>query len=240
MKKIALEEAYAVPNVALLTPQLNALPEFATSREKLEDMGAGRIAAMDEGEIEISVLSPTSPGPQGFVDPALEVEKSREWNDYVANTIAPNSKRLKAFAALPTNDPDAMCLELTRAVKELGMLGALVNGYDNSGDFTQASYYDEPLYLEFWKCAAELDVPIYIHPRVVPTGRVTTYGPYGELYGAAWGFHVETGEHVLRLIVSGLFDKVPDVKIAIGHLGDDGNTGVALFSCIAHRNDGSA
>ena len=219
MKKIALEEAYAVPGIAEHTPQLNSLPEFALCRERLEDLAELRLAAMDEGEIELSVVSPTSPATQGIVDASVGAMFAREWNDYVANAIEPNRKRLRAFAAMPTRDPDAMIMELTHAVKELGMAGALINGYDNAGG-NEEIYYDAPQYLDFWKAAAELDVPIYIHPRVVPPDRVTTYKPYPELGGAAWGFHVETGEHILRLIMSGLFDKVPGVKIAIGHMGE--------------------
>jgi len=221
MKKIALEEAYVVPNVAQWTPQVNALPEFALCRPFLEDFADERLRAMDEGEIEIAVLSPTTPGPQGFVDATLEKTLSREWNEYVANAIAPNSDRLKAFAALPMRDVDEAIEELFYAVNELGLVGALLNGYDNAGENTNTPiYYDLPQYVDFWKAAADLDVPIYLHPRVVPPGRETTYKPYPELMGAAWGFHVETAEHVLRIIMSGVFDKVPDLKLTIGHLGE--------------------
>ena len=219
MKKIALEEAYAVPGVAKYTPQLNSLPEFPLCRERLEDLAELRLAAMDKGEIELSVVSATSPATQGVVDASLEASLSREWNYYVANAIEPNKKRLRAFAALPMRNPDEAITELTYAVKELGMVGALLNGYDDAGG-NEEIYYDAPEYLDFWKTAAALDVPIYIHPRVVPPNRVTTYKPYPELGSAAWGFHVETGEHIMRIIMSGLFDKVPDAKIIIGHMGE--------------------
>ena len=221
MKKIALEEAYAVPGQAQYTPQLNSLPEYALCRHMLEDLAEIRLKAMDEGEIEISVVSPTSPGPQGFTDAGLEGQLCREWNDHVAEAIEPNKKRLRAFAAMPMRNPDEAIKELTRSVKELGMVGAMINGYDNAGENTDTPiYYDLPQYVDFFKAAAALDVPVYIHPRVVPPGRETTYKPYPELYGAAWGFHIETAEHMLRLIMSGIFDKVPDLKIIIGHLGE--------------------
>lgn len=92
----------------------------------------------------------------------------------------------------------------------------MINGYDNSGNLAPI-YYDAPEYLDFWKPAETLDVPIYIHPRTVPDDREK---PYPELRGAAWGFHVETAEHILRMIISGLFDKVPNIKIILGHLGE--------------------
>ena len=219
MKKIALEEAFAVKGVEAYTPQILKLREFRQNEEKLHNLADLRLRAMDEGEIEIAVLSATSPSIQGIADPKTEAETARIWNSYVAEAIQPNKDRLRAFACLPMRYPDAAVDELRRAVKELGLVGALINGYDNAGGL-EPIYYDAPEYLDFWKAAEELDVPIYIHPRPVPDERETTYRPYPELKSASWGFHVETAEHVLRLIVSGLFDKVPNLKIILGHLGE--------------------
>lgn len=219
MKKIALEEAFAVPGVEEFTPQLLSLREFPQSKARLQDLTGLRLQAMDEGELELAVLSATSPSIQGIYDPKLEVETARRWNDYVAGAIAPHKDRLRAFACLPMRDPQAAAEELCRGVKELGLVGAMINGYDNAGG-SPAVYYDAPEYLDFWKTAEALDVPVYLHPRTVPDDRETTYKPYPELRGSAWGFHVETCEHVLRMIISGLFDKVPNVKVILGHLGE--------------------
>lgn len=219
MKKIALEEAFAVKGVEEFTPQLLSLREFRQNEAKLIDLLDMRIRAMDEGEVDISVISATSPSIQGLKNHKIEVETARMWNDYVAEAIQSYKNRLRAFACLPMREPDAAIEELTRAVKELGFVGALINGYDNAGSQTPI-YYDAPEYLDFWKVAEALDVPIYIHPRTVPDARETTYKSYPELKGAAWGFHVETAEHVLRMIISGLFDKVPNLKIILGHLGE--------------------
>ena len=219
MKKIALEEAFAVKGVENFTPQLLKLREFRQNEAKLHDLADMRLRAMDEGEVEIAVVSATSPGIQGIKDPNIEVETARAWNDYLAEAIQPNKDRLRAFACLPMRFPDAAIDELNRAVKDLGFVGALINGYDNAGN-SEPIYYDVPEYLAFWKAAEALDVPIYLHPRPVPDDRETTYKPYPELKSASWGFHVETGEHVLRLILSGLFDKAPDLKIIVGHLGE--------------------
>ena len=219
MRKIALEEAFAVKGVENFTPQLLKLREFRQNEAKLHDLADMRLRAMDEGGVEIAVLSATSPSIQGVRDPNIEIDTARAWNDYVAQAIRPRSDRLRAFACLPMRYPDAAIDELRRAVGDLGLVGALINGYDNAGDL-EPVYYDVPEYLDFWKAAEELDVPIYIHPRTVPDDRETTYKPYPELKSASWGFHVETGEHVLRLILSGLFDKVPGLQIVLGHMGE--------------------
>lgn len=217
--KIALEEAFAIAGVEELTPISKTMREFKDNRKKLDDICGQRIKAMDEGEIDISVLSTTVPGIQGLVDAGPAVDLARQWNDYLAEAIAPQSRRLRGFAALPTRDPEAACAELVRAVEELGFVGALLNGYDNSGD-GQALYYDAPQYLDLWRTAAELDVPIYLHPRVAEADRAARYADYPQLRGAAWGFHVETGEHLLRIILGGVFDKVPNAKMIIGHMGE--------------------
>ena len=219
MKKIALEETFAVKGVEDFTPQLLVLREFRQNENRLRDLAEMRLRAMDEGEIELSVLSATSPSIQGIKDPNIEIETSRAWNDYTAQAILPSKDRLRAFACLPMRYPDAAIDELRRAVKDLGFLGALINGYDNAGD-SAPIYYDAPEYIDFWKAAEALDVPIYIHPRTVPDDRETTYKPYPELKSAAWGFHIETAEHLLRLIISGLFDKVSNLKIIVGHMGE--------------------
>ena len=219
MKKITLEEAFAVKSVENYTPQILKLREFRQKEAELHDLAEMRLRAMDEGEVDIAVVSATSPSIQGLKNPEIEIETARAWNDYVAEAIAPNRARLRAFACLPMRYPDAAAAELCRAVKDLGLLGALVNGYDNSGDL-EPVYYDAPEYLDFWKTAESLDVPVYIHPRTVPDDRETTYKPYPELKSASWGFHVETAEHVLRLIISGLFDRAPNLKIIIGHMGE--------------------
>ena len=219
MKKIAIEEAFAVKGVEEYTPQLLSLREFRQEEARLHDLVDMRVKAMEEGEIEMMVLSATSPGIQGIRDPNIAVQTAREWNDYIAEAIQGHEDRYRAFACLPSRDPDACIDELNRAVKELKLVGALLNGYDNAGGNTPI-YYDAPEYLDFWKAAAELDVPVYIHPRTVPDDRITTYFPYPELKGAAWGFHVETGEHILRMIINGVFDKVPEIKLILGHLGE--------------------
>jgi 2,3-dihydroxybenzoate decarboxylase len=217
--KIALEEAFAVKGVETYTPQILKLREFRQNEAKLHDLADMRLRAMDEGEVEIAVLSATSPSIQGITDPNTEIDTARAWNDYVAKAIAPNMNRLRAFACLPMRYPDAAIDELRRAVCDLGLVGAMINGYDNAGGL-EPLYYDAPQYLDFWKAAEALDVPVYIHPRTVPDDRETSYKPYPELKGSAWGFHIETAEHVLRLIVSGLLDKVPDIKIFLGHMGE--------------------
>jgi len=69
--------------------------------------------------------------------------------------------------------------------------------------------------------AQALNVPIYLHPTVPPPSVYQTYYQgYPSSLIPAWGFNVDTGLHALRLIMKGLFDKYPKLKIILGHMGE--------------------
>src|SRR5690606_39592108 len=82
---------------------------------------------MDEAGITVQVLSNTGPGPD-LVAGADGVALAREMNDHLAAAIARYPDRFAGFAVLPLQSPDAAAVELRRAVKELGFVGALING----------------------------------------------------------------------------------------------------------------
>jgi len=223
MRKIALEEAVAVPGQRDLVPGGRSSFEYQAMMpvyDQLTDITGERLRHMDAGGIEVSVLSVTAPGAQGIPADRDAAGLVTGWNDYLAAAVDGHADRFACFAALPMRDPDAAVRELRRCVGELGFVGALVNGYDDGDGSSGPLYYDAPAYLLFWQCVEELGVPVYLHPRSVPSGRVTAYRGYPQLNGAAWGFHVETAEHVLRLILSGLFDRCPRLQVIIGHMGE--------------------
>jgi 2,3-dihydroxybenzoate decarboxylase len=94
----------------------------------------------------------------------------------------------------------------------------MVNGYTNSTSGIGAQYLDEARFLPFWEAAAALGAPVYLHPR--PPLDQRCYEGHPELIGAAWGFAPETATHALRLIYSGLFDRLPNLTLVLGHLGE--------------------
>jgi 2,3-dihydroxybenzoate decarboxylase len=145
---------------------------------------------------------------------------AREANDILAAEIRKRPDRFAGFAALPMQDPDEAARELTRCVKELGFVGALVNGFSQAGSADSALYYDLPQYRPFWRTVAELDVPFYLHPRNPLPGAVPGYAGHNWLLGPNWAFHAETAVHALRLIGAGLFDAHPTLQIILGHLGE--------------------
>jgi 2,3-dihydroxybenzoate decarboxylase len=145
---------------------------------------------------------------------------AREANDHLAAEIAKRPDRFAGFAALAMQDPEEAARELTRCVKELGFVGALVNGFSQAGEPDSAIYYDLPQYRPFWRTVAELDVPFYLHPRNPLPGDIRAYEGHSWLLGPNWAFHAETAVHALRLIGSGLFDEFPTLQVVLGHLGE--------------------
>jgi predicted TIM-barrel fold metal-dependent hydrolase len=141
-------------------------------------------------------------------------------NDELAASVAAHPKRLAGFATLALKDAVGAVAELERCVTRLGFRGALVDGT------TEGLFLDDPRFLPVFEAAAQLGVPVYLHPAPPPETVKHAYfsglpGELGHLLSiAGWGWHAETGLHTLRLIVSGLFDKVPGLQLIIGHMGE--------------------
>jgi gamma-resorcylate decarboxylase len=223
--KIALEEhvvlpALSTPGAAGSSADVNDPDYFADVRRRLAELDL-RLEDMDRCGIDTMVLSLSQPGIQGISDRKTAVETSRRVNDeLVEHFISPHPSRFAGFAAVPVQDPTAAGDELERAVKQLGLKGALINGYSNIDDAGTAQYLDEPPVWDFWARVAALDVPVYLHPRDPMPSQQRIYQGYPVLVGSAWGFGVETGTHALRLMMSGLFDRYPNLTVILGHLAE--------------------
>jgi predicted TIM-barrel fold metal-dependent hydrolase len=174
---------------------------------------------MDAAGISVEVLSNTGAGPD-LVAGADGVTLAREMNDHLAAAVARHPDRFAGFAVLPMQNGDACAAELTRAVRELGFVGALINGT------TEGRFLDHPSYDGLLAAAEVLDVPIYIHPHLAPEPVRQAYyadlpaGPARVIEQAGWGWHSETAIHVLRLVVAGVLDRHPRLKLIIGHMGE--------------------
>jgi 2,3-dihydroxybenzoate decarboxylase len=86
---------------------------------------------------------------------------------------------------------------------------------------THGRFMDDKQFRPIFERAAALDVPLYIHPT--PPHKAVNeayFKEYPVLAGAPLGFTIETLTHTFRLIVSGLFDEFPGLKIIVGHLGE--------------------
>jgi len=181
--------------------------------ERLLDLGEQRIRHMDETGIDKAILALTSPGAQ----PLLDVKEARglaqRANDYLAEQVAAYTDRYVGMATVAPQDPEWSAREIVRGARELGFKGVQVNSH------TQGEYLDHPRFDPIFRALADTGHPLYIHPATPPDSMI---GPMLEagLDGAIFGFGVETGLHLLRLITSGIFDRYPDLQIMVGHMGE--------------------
>jgi predicted TIM-barrel fold metal-dependent hydrolase len=221
MRVIALEEHFWTPAVAEAIGALrnpDAGPDSPLGAN-LADLGERRLAAMDAGGIDLQVISHTTPGVQ-HLDGPTAVPLAREANDVLAAAVRAHPDRFAGLATLPTSDPAAAADELSRSVEELGLLGAMVNGH------TSGRFLDEPAFAPLLERFERLDVPLYIHPtEPVPAVRAAYYEGFAPtvtwfLSAAAWGWHSEAALHVLRMVLGGVFDRHPRLRVIVGHMGE--------------------
>jgi uncharacterized protein len=226
MRTIALEEHFLAKGFREVM-QRNASskggvlsPMMTVERQsKLTDLDTLRLQDMDTGGIDLQVISDIGstvvryPGDEG-------VQLAREANDQLAQACATHPDRFAGFATLPMTKPEAAVDELERAVRLLGLKGAMLFGTTNG------RFLDDPAFLPVLERAAALFVPIYLHPAEPPAPvREAYYTGLDPVVGIGlatfgWGWHSEVGMHALRLILAGVFDRLPTLQIIIGHMGE--------------------
>lgn len=226
MRIITLEEHVTFPELTKLIPE-NIISNQSVDQSaklgklalKLADVNGERLDSMNESGISMQVLSVAGAGAD-LLDPDNGPDFARKYNDTLAQKIAENLDRFAAFAHLPMTDPEAAAEELERTITTHHFKGALING------LTQGRFLDHHLFAPVLEKAEKLDVPIYLHPGLPPKAVVAAYysglpeDAGTALSIAGWGWHSETAIHILRLIVSGTFDRYPKLKMIIGHMGE--------------------
>ena len=200
------------------------------SEPGVSDLCAGRIAYMDAHGIDAQVISCVRILPLGM-DPEFSVPLCHEVNDLMYEKASHYPGRFYLFANLPYGDGRAAAAELERCVKELGFVGAVMSGHYNDLP------YDDESYFPIFEKAVELDVPIYLHPGRVNPQIIKHYydGKWSPratalLAGFGVGWHYDVGMQVLRMMMAGHFDRLPELKIMVGHWGE-------LVSFYMYRTD---
>ena len=235
MKIITLEEHYADQRIMDANKAFNKnrppmMPEQAEAMKFLMSRSfpgpelldfEKRIEYMDRNRINVQVLSMTSPV-SDLVPAEEQVRICRQANDITKQHMDEYPGRFQGFASLPMADPDAAASELERCVKKLGFCGAMLAGR------YKGRFYNEAEFFPIFEKAAELDVPVYFHPALIPMEVQEAYymsDAYSwivgaELASAGYGWHSEVGIQIMRLILSGIFDKLPNLKFISGHWGE--------------------
>jgi 5-carboxyvanillate decarboxylase len=231
LRKIAVEEAFSIPEVAQALKQVarapgdssdlplvrgiyDAQPGYGDMKflDGLLDIEGKRLKEMDQYGVDMQVLSLTAPGVQMF-DADTACELATLANDRLAEVISRHPKRFAGLAAFAPQSPKRAVKEMERAMQRLKLNGFILNSH------THSEYLDDPKYWPILEAAEALDGCIYIHPRGASDGLKGPLRDYG-MDSAMWGYGVEVGTHAVRMMASGLFDRFPKLKICIGHMGE--------------------
>jgi len=197
-----------VPNGQDMQKRVRGVPMLADLDE--------RFRVMDRfGADYRQVLSLASPPLEIMFGANGAVEMAQIANDGMAELVRRHPDRFPAFtASLPMNDPDAALVETHRAIKQLGARGIQI--------FTNVNGHalDEPQYAPLFEAMAQYDLPIWVHPArgaEFPDYRAEKKSKYEIWWTFGWPY--ETSVFMARMVFSGLFDRLPDLKFITHHMG---------------------
>jgi predicted TIM-barrel fold metal-dependent hydrolase len=225
MKIIAIEEHFLTPEIRAawkaseIGTEGTSVFDMGDIESRLDDLSDSRIALMDESGIDVQVLSVTTPALHNL-DAAVSIPLARRTNDLLAATIAKHPTRFQGFATLPMAAPHEAAQELERAVRALGLRGAMLCGRIREKNLDHADF------LPVLETAARLGVPLFIHPQIPQRAvRDVYYSGFSEQIDTAFaafalGWHYEAGIQFVRLILAGAFEKFPSLQIILGHWGE--------------------
>jgi len=189
---------------------LKAFPE----RPSLLDLSS-RLRMMDEFDDLQQVLSLSNPAIEALGGPDVTPLLARIANDGLAEIYNKHPDRFPAWiASMPMNNVDACMQEIDRSIGQLGARGIQI--------FTNVlgKPLSLPEYRPIFRKMAELDLPVWIHPMRGP--QMADYASESKSENEIWfsfGWPYETTACATRLIFSGLFDELPNLKIILHHMG---------------------
>lgn len=214
--------AHHLPEAVIAALRLRTTaPRLIAGTESLVDCGsgliypllpglvdlAGHLRRMDAQGITTRLLSVPPPGVAGL-SRADSIAVAREANDELAELPQASAGRLRGLALLPLQHPDAAAEELVRAAR-LGLAGAQL--LSNA----EGRPLDGPEYHALFAAAAAHGVTLVIHPTL-PIDRTAVDAP-GLM--TTLGFLFDTTACAARLVLGGVFDRNPDLKLLLPHVG---------------------
>ena len=223
MRKIALEEHFGTPELMQLRldwfkrdgmPLTLPMEEVQRVVRLICDVDK-RLEEMDRLDIERQLLLPGSNGIEGIRDGNEALEACKRYNDVVAETVAKYPDRFMACAAIPFQAPELAVKEIERCAKAYNARSSWLPGYVNN-----CGFIDEEKFYPVWEAAEKYGFRFYLHPTETPKHAFPPYAGYPALIGPPWSWGVDTATYMLRIILSGLFDKYPNTIIILGHMGE--------------------
>jgi predicted TIM-barrel fold metal-dependent hydrolase len=244
-KRIATEEAWNIPEIleaqVRLLGSANApndtslrmagmFSKFTELQAQLMDIGAQRLARMDELGIDKQLLLLTSPGVQ-VLEPDEGTALAQLANDRLAEVCRRHPDRFAGLTVFAPQNVSGAVREIERGMKSLGLNGAVINSH------FRGHYLDEQPYWPILEALEANDAALYIHPTMPPTVWSQPY-EYRGFGGALAGFPHEVWMHTMGLIMSGAFDRFPRLRLVIGHMGESMPLQLYRFDWMQSNADG--
>lgn len=178
--------------------------------DKLLELSDRRIQDMDEAGVSVAILSASLgteqlPEEEGSCAAACI-------NDALGEATARYPERLKGYTMLNVKNVSLAAAELERCKRDYGFVGW--NAFSNYGEL----HLDDPKLFPLFEKAVDLGMFVYIHPTVPLDKNYHGLGP--ALATSGLGFAADVAAAVGRLIFSGIFDRLPELRVVIGHSGE--------------------
>lgn len=168
-----------------------------------------RIEDMEKEGVDVQVLSPIPVTFTYWSDPEAGLELAKFQNDFIASVVAEYPNKFVGLGTVPLQDADLAIAEMERAVKELGLKGIEIGSNINGQNL------DDPNIIKFLEAAAQMEVPIFVHPwATVGQERMPKHS-----FMYTVGMPSETALAAGSLIMSGILDRFPNLKVCFAHGG---------------------
>lgn len=177
-------------------------------RDKLEDVKV-RLADMEKSGIDIQVIASSNPGCEVFPRD-MGIALGRINNNLIADYVSRYPDKFIGLASLPLQDVNGSLEEMDRA-RSLGIKGLII--FSNEA----GKYTDNQEFWPVYERAEKFRFPIFLHPTV--PANAESFTEY-HIWGPVFGFGADTVIAALRVIMSGLLEEYPQLKICLGHLGE--------------------
>jgi len=168
-----------------------------------------RIKALDEMSIDLQAISPSPIWLFYWEEPAVAAHFSRKQNEAIQEVVKKHPDRFVGFGSVPLQSvSDAIAI--AQEAKAMGLKGLEI------GNAVGDKPLDDPMFEPFFDAAQELDMLLFVHPL---EGGLDADDPLSPVLGNVLQFTFRTTMMVERMILKGMFEKYPNLRLCLSHGG---------------------